>query len=137
MGELKAAAQGFLPRTQATVSEWVWQLQEECLRLGKEKLVVLLKKEEIELFGSNVGEVMKRFRAAGLLVELENICQTKRQRRRQRKPSYAIKQPKAYRVQGSGDLVEVDTLSDEVRYQFNAMDVVVMPRKPIRGRPAL
>jgi transposase InsO family protein len=118
------------PRTPAAVVERVRQLREQYPRWGKEKLAVLLKREGIELSGSTVGRVMKRLRARGLLVEPENVRQAKLQRRRRRKPRYAVRKPKDYRVQGPGDLVEVDTLQvrllpDEVRYQFSARDVVV------------
>lgn len=53
---------------------------------------------------------MRRLRARGLLVEPENVRQAKLQRRRRRKPRYAVRKAKDYRVQGPGDLVEVDTL---------------------------
>lgn len=116
-------------QTPTAVVERVRQLREKYPRWGKEKLAVLLKREGIELSGSTVGRVMKRLRARGLLVEPENVRRAKLQRRRRRKPRYAIRKPKSYRVDGPGDLVEVDTLQvrllpDEVRYQFSARDVV-------------
>lgn len=42
---------------------------------------------------------------------------------------YAVRKPKGYKIQGPGDLVEIDTLGitlipNEKRYQFSARDVV-------------
>jgi putative transposase len=75
------------------------------------------------------GIVMRRLRARGLLVEPENVRLAKLARRRRRKPRYAVRKPKGYRVEGPGDLVEVDTLRvtlcpNEIRFQFSARDVL-------------
>jgi len=111
------------------VVERVRQLREEYPRWGKEKLAVVLKREGINLSGSTVGRVMKRLRARGVLVEPENVRQAKLARQRRRKPRYAIRRPKGYRVEAPGDLVQVDTLQvrllpGEVRYQFSARDMI-------------
>ena len=76
-----------------------------------------------------VERVMKRLRARGVLVEPENVRLAKLTRRRRRKPRYAIRMPRGYPVKAPGDLVQVDTLklalmSNHVRYQFSARDVV-------------
>jgi putative transposase len=94
-----------------------------------QKLAVLLRREGIEISGSTVGRVMRRLRARGLLVEPENVRLAKLVRRRRRKPLYAVRKPKGYRVEGPEDLVEVDTLRvalcpNEIRFQFSARDVL-------------
>jgi transposase InsO family protein len=50
-------------------------------------------------------------------------------RKRRRKSRYATRKPKGYKVEAPGDLVQVDTLQvrlipSEVRFQFNAHDIV-------------
>jgi putative transposase len=117
------------PQTPVLVVERIQKLREQYPRWGREKLAVLLRREEIEISGSTVGRVMRRLRARGLLVEPENVRLAKLARRRRRKPRYAVRKPKGYRVEGPGDLVEVDTLRvalcpNEIRFQFSARDVL-------------
>jgi len=117
------------PLTPERVVERIRELREEYPRWGKEKLAVLLRREGIKLSGSTVGRVMRRLRARGLLVEPENVRQAKLARKRRRKPRYAVRKPKGYRVEAPGDLVQVDTLQvrlcpDEVRFQFSARDTI-------------
>jgi transposase InsO family protein len=116
------------PQTPLRVVERIQQLREQYPRWGKEKLAVLLRREGIKISGSTVQRVMRRLRARGLLVEPENVRQAKLARRRRRKPRYAVRKPKGYRIEGPGDLVEVDTLQvrlcpNEIRFQFSARDV--------------
>jgi transposase InsO family protein len=117
------------PQTEVEVVERIRELREQYPRWGKEKLAVLLKREGREISGSTVGRVMRRLRARGVLVEPENVRQAKLARKRRRKPRYAVRKPKDYRVEAPGDLVQVDTLQvrlcpDEVRFQFSARDTV-------------
>ena len=117
------------PQTPVRVVERIQKLREQYPRWGREKLAVLLRREGIEISGSTVGRVMRRLRARGLLVEPENVRLAKLARRRRRKPRYAVRKPKGYRVEGPGDLVEVDTLRvrlcpNEIRFQFSARDVL-------------
>jgi len=83
----------------------------------------------LKISASTVVRVINRLKEKGLLVEPINVTMAKRARKRRRKPRYAIRKPKGYKIQGPGDLVEVDTLRvalvpDEIRYQFSARDVV-------------
>lgn len=117
------------PQTPAAVVERIRQLREEYPRWGREKLAVLLGREGVAISGSTVGRAMNRLKARGLLVEPVNVRQAKLARRRRRKPRYAVRRPKGYRVEGPGDLVEVDTLQvrlcpDVVRFQFSARDIL-------------
>jgi putative transposase len=116
-------------QTPVRVVERIQKLREQYPRWGKEKLAVLLRREGIEISGSTVQRVMGRLRARGLLVEPENVRQAKLARRRRRKPRYAVRKPKGYRVESPGDLVQVDTIRvllcpNEIRFQFSARDVI-------------
>ena len=117
------------PQTPAAVVEKILELRIRYPRWGKKKLVVLLGREGLKVSASTVGRVMNRLKARGVLVEPLNVTQAKMARKRRRKPRYAIRKPKDYRIQAPGDLIEVDTLQirlvpNEIRYQFSARDVV-------------
>jgi transposase InsO family protein len=114
-------------RTPGAMESRVLALRDRYPRWGREKLAVLLEREGIQLSGSTVGRVMARLRVRGLLAEPENVRQAKLARRRRRKPRYAVRKPKGYRVEAPGDLVQVDTLqvrlvANEMRFQFSAWD---------------
>ena len=117
------------PQAPAAVVDMILELRTRYPRWGKKKLVVLLARKGINVSASTVGRVMNRLKARGVLVEPLNVTQAKLARKRRRKPRYAIRKPKDYRIQAPGDLVEVDTLHvklvpNETRYQFSARDVV-------------
>ena len=117
------------PQAPAAVVDKILELRTRYPRWGKKKLVVLLGREGLKVSASTVGRVMNRLKARGVLVEPLNVTQAKLARKRRRKPRYAIRKPKDYRIQAPGDLVEVDTLQirlvpNEIRYQFSARDVV-------------
>src|SRR4030042_543107 len=105
------------------------RLREEHPRWGRDKLAVLLHREGISISGSTVGREMKRLKTRGLLVEPENVRQAKLARKRRRKPRYATRKPKGYKVEAPGDLVQVDTLRirlipAEERFHLSAWDRV-------------
>ncbi|MDP3998945.1 MAG: integrase core domain-containing protein [bacterium] len=109
--------------------EKVRQLREEYPRWGKDKLVVLLKRQGIHTSVSTVGRTIKRLKLRGVLKEPINAALVKLARKRKWKPRYATRIPKDYQIRAPGDLVEVDTLTvkllpDLVRYQFTARDIV-------------
>lgn len=118
------------PETTGDIQERIRELRERYPRWGRDKLAVLLRREGIEISPTTVGRIINRLKRRGLLVEPVNITMAKRARKRRRKPRYAIRKPKGYKIQGPGDLVEVDTfevklIPNEIRYQFSARDVVV------------
>jgi putative transposase len=117
------------PETAVRVIERILALREEHPRWSRDKLAVLLGREGIKVSGSTVGRVMGRLKARGLLVEPESVRQAKLARKRRRKPRYAVRRPKGYKVEAPGDLVQVDTLQvrllpSELRIQFRAHDVI-------------
>lgn len=118
------------PKTPVEVVEKIHKLREQYPRWGRDKLVVLLRRDGLEISASTLGRVIKRLKERGVLKEPVNVTLAKLARKRKWKPRYATRKPRGYKIRGPGDLVEVDTLQvkllpDVVRYQFSARDVVV------------
>ena len=117
------------PQTCSAIVERILGLRTRYPRWGKDKLVVLLQREELRVSTSTVGRVLKRLKDRGVLVEPLNVRLAKAARKRRWKPRYAMRKPAGYRVDAPGDLVQVDTLqirlqSDDVRYQYSARDAI-------------
>ncbi len=117
------------PLTPAPVQDRIIELRTQYPRWGKDKLVVLLRREGLRVSTSTVGRVMKRLKDRGVLIEPINVRQAKEARKRRRRPRYAIRKPQGYRVMAPGDLVQVDTLqirleSDDRRWQFSSRDLI-------------
>ena len=96
-------------------------------RWGKDKLVVLLRRQGVWLSNSMVGRILGRLRRSGELHEPRRHRMSVHQRRWPR--PYAIRKPADWTVERPGDLVELDTLdirplSTLVWKQFTARDVV-------------
>jgi transposase InsO family protein len=105
----------------------VMAIRERYPRWGKDKLVVLLRREGIVLSTSMVGRILVRLRRSGDLREPARRRMSVRQRRWQR--PYAVRRPLDWSVTQPGDLVELDTLDirplpDRVWKQFTARDVI-------------
>lgn len=102
-------------------------LREQYPRWGKDKLVVLLRRDDLQVSTSMVGRILKRLKETGQLVE---VRPEGKRRRRDRPPRpYAIRKPKTYLARAPGDIVEVDTvdlrpLPGVVLKHFTARDVV-------------
>ncbi len=105
----------------------VLRLREAYPRWGKEKLVVLLRREHIQVSTSMVGRILKQLKARGVLREaLPNYISVRK--RRPARP-YAVRKPKEYQANSPGDLVELDTLDVRplpgvILKYFSAYDVV-------------
>lgn len=102
-------------------------VRETYPRWGKDKLVVLLRREGIALSTSMVGRILSRLRRSGELREPRRRRMSVQQRRWLR--PYAVRKPADWTVERPGDLIELDTLdirplSDLVLKQFTARDVV-------------
>jgi putative transposase len=96
-------------------------------RWGKDKLVVLLRRDGIGLSASMVGRILARLHRSGELGEPagRRISARKRTWRR----PYAVRKPAGWAVEAPGDLVQLDTLDVRplpslVLKQFTARDVV-------------
>jgi len=105
----------------------VLRLREEYPRWGKDKLVILLRREGFACSASTVGRILKNLKERGVLKEpLPNHISA---RKSQRQRPYAVRKPKDYVVQEPGDIVEVDTLDVRplpglVVKHFTARDVI-------------
>jgi putative transposase len=102
-------------------------VRERYPRWGKDKLVVLLRRDGVLVSSSMVGRILVRLRRSGELREPRRRRMSVRQRRWSR--PYAIRKPADWTVERPGDLVELDTLdirplSTLVWKQFTARDVV-------------
>ena len=96
------------PTWSPDLSQAVLELREKYPRWGKDKLVVLLRREDWTVSTSMVGRILKRLKERGVLREA--IANGISARKRALKRPYAVRKPKGYRVQEPGDLVEIDTL---------------------------
>jgi transposase InsO family protein len=86
----------------------VLHLRQQYPRWGKDKLVVLLRRQGQAVSTSMVGRILTRLKARGALVEAARGRLVAR-RGAWRRP-YARRKPQTYPVQAPGDLVQVDTL---------------------------
>jgi len=109
------------------LAEAVLRLREEYPRWGKDKLVILLRREGFASSASTVGRILKKLKERGVLKEpLPNHISAKKSRRQR---PYAVRKPKDYVVKEPGDIVEVDTLDVRplpgvVLKHFTARDVI-------------
>ena len=115
------------PTWSAELAQAVLALREAHLRWGKDKLVVLLRRQGWEVSVSMVGRILRRLDQEGRLpkADLRDPCIL---RRSQSRP-YAVRKPRDYQVAAPGDLVQVDTadirlLPGVVYKHFTARDVV-------------
>ena len=115
------------PTWSMELAQAVLHLREEYPRWGKDKLVVLLRRQGWRVSTSMVGRILTHLKARGVLKEpVRNRISV---RRRQHPRPYAIRKPQGYQVQEPGDLVELDTLElrplpGVVLRQFTARDVL-------------
>jgi putative transposase len=105
----------------------VRELRRRYPRWGKDKLVVLLRREGTVMSSSMVGRVIARLRRSGELVEPVGRRISARKRRWPR--PYAVRKPRDYVARRPGDLVQLDTLdvravAGSIWKQFTARDVV-------------
>jgi transposase InsO family protein len=103
-------------------------LRERYPRWGKDKLVVLLRREGIRLSTSMVGRMLVRLTRSGDLCEPAGRGISARRRRRQAR-AWATRKPRDWTIARPGDVVQIDTLDVRplpglVLKQFTARDVV-------------
>jgi putative transposase len=115
------------PTWSVELVEAVQALREQYPRWGKDKLVVLLRREGRVTSPSMVGRILRRLKARGLLREPPRGRISARQRLLRR--PYAVRKPKDYQPQRPGELVQLDTLDVRplpglVLKQFTARDMV-------------
>lgn len=114
------------PTWSSELEQQVLELREQFPRWGKDKLVVLLRKEDVQVSTSMVGRILKHLKDSGRLVEL--LPERRRRKRNFARP-YATRKPKGYLAKEPGDIVEVDTvdlrpLPGVVLKHFTGRDIV-------------
>ena len=77
--------------------------------LGKDKLVVLLRKKQCTVSTSMVGRILVQLKRRGALHEPPKPAVLRQARRKLRNRPWAIRKPKHWRIEQPGDLVEIDT----------------------------
>jgi putative transposase len=115
-----------VPTWSTSLERRVLALREQFPRWGKDKLVVLLRREGTAVSTSMVGRILKHLKDTGQLIE--PLPERRRSRKYPPRP-YAIRKPRGYLVKEPGDLVEVDTvdlrpLPGVILKHFTARDVV-------------
>ena len=114
------------PTWSPELAQRILALREQYPRWGKEKLVILLRREGIKTSPSMVGRILTKLKARGVLKEPPRRLSS---RRRLHPRPYAVRKPRDYRAHNPGDLVQVDTLDVRplpgvVLKHFTARDVV-------------
>ena len=104
----------------------VLALREQYPRWGKDKLVVLLAREAIQVSTSMVGRILGQLKDSGQLIE--PLPEHRRKRKDASRP-YALRKPKGYLATDPGDLVEIDTvdlrpLPGVILKHFTACDII-------------
>jgi transposase InsO family protein len=116
------------PTWSSALAERVLDLRRRFPRWGKDKLAVLLLRQQLPVSVSMVGRILGQLKQQGRLIEAPRSG-VPGSRRALRSRPYAIRKPKQYAVSQPGDLVEVDTLDVRplpgvVFKQFTARDVI-------------
>jgi putative transposase len=88
--------------------EAVRKMREKYPRWGKDKLAVLLQRENIQISVSMVGRILAYLKRRNIL--REPVFNRVSARKRQYPRPYAIRKPKEYQPKLPGDLVQLDTL---------------------------
>ena len=96
------------PTGTAAQAEAVLALRREYPRWGKDKLVVLLRRNHLPLSTSLVGRILSDLKRRGVLVEPPSQG-TERRRRKLRGRPWATRKPCFWPIQQPGDLVQLDT----------------------------
>lgn len=115
------------PTWSAELAEAVLRLRRQYPRWGKDKLGVLLRREDRKVSTSMIGRILTHLKRRGRLVEPLPM-RIKARRSRPARP-YAVRKPRDYQPQAPGDLVQVDTLElrplpGVILKQFTARDVI-------------
>jgi len=115
------------PTYSAELVNAVLRLREEYPRWGKDKLVILLRREGFNCSISTVGKILHRLKERGVLQEPVSNHISARKRQWQR--PYAVRKPREYVAKEPGDIVEVDTLDVRplqgmILKHFTARDII-------------
>ena len=117
------------PTWTAEWAERVLTLRQQYPRWGKDKLAVLLRREQRTVSTSMVGRILAHLKRRGVLHEPPKPAVLRQARRKLRKRPWAVRKPKYWRIAEPGDLVEIDTKEIRMRRgvlrkHFSGRDVV-------------
>jgi putative transposase len=117
------------PTWTVELAERVLALRKQYPRWGKDKLVVLLRRENRIVSTSMVGRILANLKRRGALHEPPPAAILRRERRKLRNRPWAVRKPKYWRIEQPGDLVEIDTKELRLRRgvilkHFSARDVI-------------
>jgi putative transposase len=117
------------PTWTAQLAQRVLSLRKQYPRWGKDKLVVLLRREKLSVSTSMVGRILLDLKRRGTLHEPPKPAVLRQARRKLRNRPWAVRKPKHWRIEQPGDLVEIDTKEIRMRRgvllkHFSARDVV-------------
>jgi len=117
------------PTWTPALAERVLDLRKKYPHWGKDKLVVLLRREKYSVSTSMVGRILTQLKRRGVLQEPPKPTVLLRARRKLRKRPWAVRKPKYWRIEQPGDLVEIDTKEIRMRggvtlKHFSARDVI-------------
>jgi putative transposase len=117
------------PTWTVELAERVLALRKQYPRWGKDKLAVLLRRENCIVSTSMVGRILADLKRRGALHEAPRAAVLRREHRKLRNRPWAVRKPKYWRIEQPGDLVEIDTKELRLRRgvilkHFSARDVV-------------
>ena len=117
------------PTWTPALEQCVLSLRRQYPRWGKDKLVVMARKQKFEVSTSMVGRILTHLKGRGVLHEPPKPAVLRQLRRKLRKRPWAVRKPKYWPIREPGDLVEVDTKEIRMRHgivlkHFSARDVV-------------
>ena len=109
-------------------AEAVLALRHQYPRWGKDKLVVLLRRQNLRLSTSRIGRILSALRKRGVLIEPPRQAVLARRRKLRHRP-WATRKPRFWPVRKPGDLLALDTKQlrparGVVRNHFSARDIV-------------
>src|SRR5579863_440515 len=117
------------PTWTAAQSHAVLALRREYPRWGKDKLVVLLRRQGFRLSISMVGRILGDRKRRGVLVEAPALAASGNRRKKMRGRPWARRKPRFWPIRRPGDLVQLDTKElrparGVVLKHFSARDMV-------------
>jgi putative transposase len=117
------------PTWTTELAQRVLALRKQYPRWGKDKLMVLLRREKLFVSTSMVGRILMDLKRRGILHEPPKSAVLRQARRKLRNRPWAIRKPKHWRIEQPGDLVEIDTKEIRMRRgivlkHFSARDVI-------------
>ena len=116
------------PTWTSAQAQAVLLLRREYPRWGKDKLVILLARQNFRLSTSMVGRILSHLKRRGVLVEAPAATASARRRKMRGRP-WAVRKPRFWPIRQPGDLVQLDTKElrparGVVLKHFSARDMV-------------